>query len=78
MLKMPNFKLKPEKSEFTTFPRQRGLQSSSLLFLQSKDQRQDIREGWWLVNKYNCMGCHQVRNRPEVCSSGLPRIRTPD
>ncbi|MBI1749767.1 MAG: c-type cytochrome [Acidobacteria bacterium] len=24
------------------------------------DQRRDIQEGWWLVTKYNCMGCHQV------------------
>jgi mono/diheme cytochrome c family protein len=24
------------------------------------DQRRDIQEGWWLVTKYNCMGCHQI------------------
>src|SRR5262249_36576701 len=24
------------------------------------DQRHDIQEGWWIITKYNCMGCHQV------------------
>ena len=23
------------------------------------DARRDIQEGWWIVKKYNCMGCHQ-------------------
>src|SRR5256885_15793071 len=24
------------------------------------DYRRDIQEGWWVVKKYNCMGCHQL------------------
>jgi hypothetical protein len=24
-----------------------------------EDSRRDIQEGWWIVKKYNCMGCHQ-------------------
>jgi len=24
------------------------------------DARHDIQEGWWIVSKYNCMGCHVV------------------
>ena len=24
------------------------------------DYRRDIQEGWWIVRKYNCMGCHQL------------------
>lgn len=24
------------------------------------DQRHAIQEGWWIVTKYNCIGCHQV------------------
>lgn len=23
------------------------------------DSRHDIQEGWWVIKKYNCMGCHQ-------------------
>jgi hypothetical protein len=25
-----------------------------------EDYRRDIQEGWWVVKKYNCMGCHQL------------------
>ncbi len=32
-----------------------------------QDQRRDIQEGWWIVTKYNCMGCHQIRiGQPSV------------
>ncbi len=24
------------------------------------DSRHDVQQGWWVVTKYNCMGCHQV------------------
>jgi hypothetical protein len=24
------------------------------------DYRRDIQEGWWVIKKYNCMGCHQL------------------
>ncbi len=24
-----------------------------------EDARRDIQDGWWVVKKYNCMGCHQ-------------------
>ena len=27
--------------------------------VQPADARRDIQEGWWVVKKYNCMGCHQ-------------------
>jgi cytochrome c551/c552 len=25
-----------------------------------QDYRRDIQEGWWIVQKYNCVGCHQL------------------
>ncbi len=25
------------------------------------DARHDIQEGWWVISKYNCMGCHNLR-----------------
>ena len=25
------------------------------------DARHDIQQGWWIVSKYNCMGCHVLR-----------------
>ncbi|MFQ5663574.1 MAG: c-type cytochrome [Terriglobia bacterium] len=40
------------------------------------DQRRDIQEGWWIVTKYNCMGCHQIRiGQPSVLMT-LPRYQT--
>lgn len=42
------------------------------------DSRRDIQDGWWIVNKYNCMGCHQVAvGQPSVLQN-LPRYRSPD
>jgi len=25
------------------------------------DQRQAIQEGWWVIRKYNCLGCHNIQ-----------------
>lgn len=36
------------------------------------DQRRDIQEGWWLVTKYNCMGCHQIAVGQQSNLQGLP------
>jgi cytochrome c551/c552 len=38
----------------------------------------DIQAGWWVVKKYNCMGCHQFTlDRPSVLQT-LPQYQTPD
>ena len=31
---------------------------SSLFYSPPDDRRQDIQNGWWVIKKYNCMGCH--------------------
>jgi mono/diheme cytochrome c family protein len=36
------------------------------------DQRRDIQEGLWIISKYNCMGCHQVRIGQESVLQNLP------
>jgi len=36
------------------------------------DQRRDIQEGWWIVTKYNCMGCHQVAIGQQSDLQNLP------
>ena len=42
------------------------------------DRRKDIQDGWWVVTKYNCMGCHQIRiGKPSVLMT-LPRYQDPD
>ncbi len=61
-LRMPNLHLAKEQVRaLTTFLM--GSQESALpVTYQYKplDYRRDIQEGWWVVRKYNCMGCHQL------------------
>jgi cytochrome c551/c552 len=61
-LRMPNLHLTKEQIRaLTTFLM--GSQESALpITYQYKplDYRRDIQEGWWLIRKYNCMGCHQL------------------
>ncbi|HZQ68748.1 MAG TPA: hypothetical protein VFA68_09540 [Terriglobales bacterium] len=60
-LRMPNVHLSKDQIQaLTTFLL--GSQETSLpASYQYKpgDTRKDIQEGWWIVTKYNCMGCHQ-------------------
>jgi cytochrome c551/c552 len=60
-LRMPNMHLdKEEIQALTTF-----LMGSQEIALPASyqyrplDYRRDIQEGWWIVQKYNCVGCHQ-------------------
>ena len=36
------------------------------------DRRHAIQEGWWIVTKYNCMGCHQIDIGQKSVLMGLP------
>lgn len=42
------------------------------------DQRRDIQEGWRLIKKYNCMGCHVIQIGQRSVLSTLPRYQDPD
>ena len=79
-LRMPNFKLTEEEiTALTTFLL--GSVDSTLpehFFYAPGDRGQDIREGWWLVKRYNCMGCHQVRPGQQSDLSGMARYQDPD
>jgi hypothetical protein len=60
-LRMPNLHLTKEQVQsLTTFlmgSQESGLPASYQY--RPLDYRRDIQEGWWVVRKYNCMGCHQ-------------------
>ena len=43
-----------------------------------RDRRKDIQEGWWIITKYNCMGCHQIRIGQKSVLMTLPRYQTPE
>jgi hypothetical protein len=61
-LRMPNLHLTQEQVRaLTTFLL--GSQENPLpasYQYRPLDYRRDIQEGWWVVKKYNCMGCHQL------------------
>jgi cytochrome c2 len=61
-LRMPNLHLTKEQvRSLTTFLL--GSQENPLPIdyqYRPLDYRKDIQEGWWVVKKYNCMGCHQL------------------
>jgi cytochrome c2 len=79
-LKMPNFNLsKPEIDAVTTFLE--GSVDASVparYFYNPTDARQDIIDGWWVVRKYNCMGCHKVHVGQNSTLDGMTKYQDPD
>src|SRR5947209_20618426 len=39
------------------------------------DARHDVQAGWWIVTKYNCMGCHQVHIGQQSVLQNLPQYQ---
>ena len=76
-LRMPNLHLtKDQVLDLTTFLM--GSEETSLpASYQYKpgDARHDIQEGWWIVKKYNCMGCHQFIPGQQTILMGLKQYQ---
>ena len=76
-MRMPNLHLTKEQVlDLTTFLM--GSQETSLpASYQYKpgDARHDIQEGWWIVKKYNCMGCHQFIPGQRTILMGLKQYQ---
>jgi hypothetical protein len=83
-LKMPEPYLTPEwRNALTTFllgsVGAEGSNVPSTLFYTPQDQRrQDIQNGWWVIKKYNCMGCHQIEVGQRSVVQDLPFYTTPE
>jgi len=79
-LKMPNFNFsRPEIDQVTTLLE--GSVDASVpprYFYAPTDQRQDIIEGWWVVRKYNCMGCHKVHVGQTSVFDTMAKYQDPD
>ena len=75
--RMPNLHLtKDQVLDLTTFLL--GSQETSLpASYQYKpgDTRRDIQEGWWIVQKYNCVGCHQFTPGQKTILMGLKQYQ---
>jgi len=76
-LRMPNLHLTKEQVRaLTTFLL--GSQENPLppsYQYRPQDYRKDIQEGWWVVKKYNCMGCHQLIPGQKTILMGMDRYR---
>ena len=61
-LRMPNLHLTKEQVQALTTFLMGSAESALPASYQYRplDYRRDIQEGWWVVKKYNCMGCHQL------------------
>ncbi|MCA1594648.1 MAG: c-type cytochrome, partial [Acidobacteria bacterium] len=79
-LRMPKPFLKPEwKTALTTLLMgsvgTEGANVPTSLFYNAENQQKDIQDGWWVVKKYNCMGCHNVQVGQRSILSGLPQYQ---
>jgi cytochrome c551/c552 len=87
VLRMPNLQLSQEDIRaLTTFllgsmdsPFQKEFRQIPRQFRYiPTDQQRSIQEGWWVIKKYNCMGCHNVQVGQKSVLSGLARYQDPD
>ena len=76
-LRMPNLHLtKAQVRALTTFLV--GSQENPLppsYQYRPLDYRKDIQEGWWVVKKYNCIGCHQLIPGQKTILMGMARYQ---
>jgi hypothetical protein len=74
---MPNVHLTKEQVQaLTTFLL--GSEESALpesYRYKPPDTRRDIQDGWWVVKKYNCMGCHQFIPGQRTILMGMQRYQ---
>jgi len=79
-LRMPNLHLsKDQVQAITTFllgSQETGLPASYLY--KPEDARRDIQEGWWIVTKYNCVGCHQFFPGQDSSLMKMKKYQDPD
>ena len=79
-LRMPNFNFDDDQvnalSTFllgavdTQFPKQYRYEP--------EDDRSFVQEGWWIIKRYNCNGCHQIRPGDETSFMTMDRYKDPD
>ncbi len=47
----------------------------SYQYAPTDEQRKAIQDGWWIVTKYNCIGCHQIDIGEKSVLMGLPQYQ---
>ncbi|HEX8710051.1 MAG TPA: cytochrome c, partial [Pyrinomonadaceae bacterium] len=82
-LRMPQPFLTPEwKNALTTFllgsVGSEGASVPQDLFYSPDDRQKAVQDGWWVIKKYNCMGCHSVQIGQRSILMDLPLYQDPD
>ena len=71
---MPNARLAPLQTRALTMFLL-GSQKTQLpeeYIYKPSDARGDIQRGWWVIRKYNCMGCHQILPGQQTVVMSVP------
>lgn len=79
-LKMPNFRLDESQVTALTTLIKGSIESEvPETFMYNPDERRKaIQKGWWVVRKYNCIGCHQFEAGVEPALWSLPQYTGED
>ena len=82
-LRMPRPYTTPEwRNALTTFllgsVGTEGANVPQSLFYKPDDRRKAIQDGWWVIKKYNCMGCHNIQVGQKSVLSQLPLYQAPE
>jgi cytochrome c2 len=48
------------------------------LFYNPENRARDVQDGWWVIKKYNCMGCHNLQVGQKSVLSTLPLYQNED
>lgn len=79
-LRMPNFNLTDDEiTALTTFLL--GAVDTALpsnYRLEPQGAKADVQQGWWIIRRYNCTGCHQIRPGDETSFMTMERYKDPD
>lgn len=55
-----------------------GANVPASLFYNPENRARDIQEGWWVIKKYNCMGCHNIQVGQQSDLSRVPLYQNED
>jgi cytochrome c551/c552 len=55
-----------------------GANVPTKMFYNPSNRQKDIQDGWWVIKKYNCMGCHSIQVGQKSVVMDLPLYQSPD
>ncbi|MCS6806786.1 MAG: c-type cytochrome [Acidobacteriota bacterium] len=77
LLRMPNIELTRDEIQALTTLLLGSVETQIPVEFRAKQEgpARAIQEGWWVVKKYNCMGCHVFMPGQQTALSQLPRFQ---